>query len=95
MKTKRIATLTAKTADGVKITVNAHLCNGGYNENNKRKIKQAVEEIKQTILHQSIYCNDLTGKLWCYDYELPCGIWCENADFRNGLKSVKCDICVF
>lgn len=92
----RIVTLTVKTADGVKITVNAHLYNGGYNENNKRKIKQAVEEIKQTILQQSIYCNDLTGKLWCFDYKLPCGIWCENVNFKNDfeLNAVKCDICI-
>lgn len=91
---KRIVTLTAKTADGVKITINAHLYNGDYNENNKRKIKQAVEEIKQSILQQSIYFDDITGKLWCYDYKLPCGIWCENAYFKNDLKAVKCLICI-
>lgn len=91
---KRIIAFTAKTADGVKITVSAHLCSGGYNDNNKRKIKQAVEEIKQTISQQDIFHNDLTGKLWCYDYKLPCGTWCENVNFRNDLKAVKCLICV-
>ncbi len=93
---KRIVTLTAKTPDGVKITINAHLYNGGYNENNKRKIKQAVEEIKQTILHQDRFYNDLTCKLWCFDYKLPCGIWCENVNFKNDfeLKAVKCMICI-
>lgn len=91
---KRIITLTARTADGVKITVNAHLYNGGYNENNKRKIKQAIEEIKQTISQQGVFHNDLTEKLWCYDYKLPCGIWCENASFTNDLKAVKCLICI-
>ncbi|MCM1008664.1 MAG: hypothetical protein NC485_12225 [Ruminococcus flavefaciens] len=91
---KRIITLTAKTTDGAKITINAYLYNGGYNDNNKRKIKQAVEEIKQTIFQQDIFHNDLTCKLWCYDYKLPCGIWCENASFKNNLKSVKCLICI-
>lgn len=91
---KRIITLTARTADGMKITVNAHLYNGGYNDNNKRKIKQAVEEIKQTVLQQGKYCNDLTGKTWCFDYKLPCGIWCENVNFKNDLKDVKCLICI-
>ena len=91
---KRIVTLTARTFDGRKITVNAHLYNGDYNDNNKRKIKQAVEEIKQTILQQDKYFNDLTCKTWCFDYKLPCGIWCENIKFGNDMNSIKCVICI-
>ena len=26
----------------------------------------------------SVYCNDLTGKEWCFDQKLPSGIWLEN-----------------
>lgn len=89
---KRIIILTARTPDDRKITVNAHLYNGGYNDNNKRKIKQAVEEIRQTISQQDKYFNDLTCTTWCFDYILPCGIWCENINFSNGMNSVKCVI---
>ena len=26
----------------------------------------------------TIYCNDLTGELWCFDTKLPTGGWLEN-----------------
>ena len=92
-KAKRIIMM-AKTADNVKITVNVNMYHGGYNEHNKRIIKQAIEEIQQTIAQQTIYHNDITTKLWCFDYKLPCGIWCENITFKNDLRSGKCLICI-
>ena len=35
----------------------------------------------------TIYCNDLTGKLWCFDQKMPSGKWLENIEPSNDLKT--------
>lgn len=35
----------------------------------------------------SIYCNDLTGKLWMFDRQLPSGRWLENTYPANDLRT--------
>lgn len=39
--------------------------------------------------NQTVYCNDLTGKLWCFDTKLPSGRWLENIEPSNDLTTVK------
>ena len=38
-----------------------------------------------------IYCNDLTGKNWCFDTKLPTGGWLENitVTWKNGMAVFK------
>lgn len=36
----------------------------------------------------AVYCNDLTGLLWCYDVELPSGRWLENIAPAGDLRTV-------
>lgn len=49
------------------------------------------EEDTQFIreFNQPIYCNDLIGKLWCFDTKLPSGRWLENIEPSNDLETVN------
>ena len=53
--------------------------------NGSRALKHNAEIVKAenefiANYNPRIYCNDLTGKEWCFDTKLPTGGWLENIE---------------
>lgn len=63
---------------------------GNFDQHERSRVLNAVAN---EIPNQTIYCNDLTGKLWIFDYKSSCGYWIENISFENSLENVYCTVC--
>lgn len=71
-------TETIQHTSGMKISVELH----------DEELSSDDRAFIQTF-HDSIYCNDLTGKLWMFDRQLPSGRWLENICPANDLRTAS------
>lgn len=68
--------------------------------NGNRALKHDKEIIKTendfiANYNPTIYCNDLTGKEWCFDTKMPTGGWLENIEAtydKDGVRVFKAKI---
>ena len=63
-----------------------------YGKSNDDDNEIILSEIEKSILHRTIYFNNLSGKHWSFDYKLPCGVWVENIEYTDALTTVKCEV---
>ena len=66
------------------------LINGNRVLKNNAEIVTAENDFI-TNYNPMIYCNDLTGKEWCFDTKLPTGGWLENIKviWKDGVTVFK------
>lgn len=54
----------------------------------KNKALSAADRTFIKNFSGAVFCNGLTGRLWCFDEKLPSGRWLENIRPDNDLKTV-------
>lgn len=63
---------------------------GNFSDQDRWRV---LNTVSKEIKGKTIYCNDLTGKEWTFDYKSNCGYWIENIEFTDALRKVKCTVC--
>ena len=63
---------------------------GNFTPEERSRVLNTVEK---EIPKQQIYCNDLTGQEWSYDFKSACGYWIENITYTDSLRKVMCAVC--
>lgn len=68
--------------------INSKVCDVVWNiETNTSLNKDDIYFIEN--FNPTIYHNDQTCKLWCFDEKLPSGLWLENITFNNEITVAK------
>lgn len=53
-----------------------------------------VGQIIDTVVNKAVYWSDTNLYHYCFDYKLPCGVWCENIRLTDSLKKIECTVCL-